>query len=226
AQDWLAVTEGALQEAEQVLLRARELALRGANATLDDTSRQALADEAQVLFDHLLEISNASYKGRYLFGGTATTNPPFVADPADPDAIAYEGNTHGIERELGAGIHLTINVTGDLFKPMFSVLAALRDQLLAGDQAALGGATLAQLDERLDALIETRSTVGARMQRAELSAQRLEDLQLQVEKLNASLSQVDLAEVLMDLRSTEVTLRAALATGARLIQPTLADYLG
>src|SRR5690606_28600431 len=48
ARDWLEATEASLNEAHQLFHRARELALRGANDTMDDSSRQALVDEIDV----------------------------------------------------------------------------------------------------------------------------------------------------------------------------------
>src|SRR5690606_21549990 len=98
---------------QQVLERARELAERGANDTLDATSRRALADEANVLWEHLLQVANTAYKGRYLFGGAQTLQPPFVPDPNDPGVIQYQGDQVALERRLGSGdTTVIINVTG------------------------------------------------------------------------------------------------------------------
>lgn len=241
ARDWLEATEGAINEVQQVFHRARELAVRGATGTLDDSSRQAIVDEIEVIIDHLLQIANTSYKGRYLFAGTLTTVSPFVRneDPGDPTVVtySYRGNSARLYRQLGPDAELEINLTGDetffVDDPnnpgeqisAFQVLLELRDRLLSADSEAISEDSLVKIDLVADNLSALRSKIGARVNRTELAVNRLEDLALQIETMNSELLHADVAEAMVRLRSAEVTLQAALATGARLIQPTLADFL-
>ena len=74
---WLDTTDGALNSANEILQRARELGVYGANGTLPDESREALAKEVNMLVEELVQIANTNYGGRYIFGGAHTTEPPF-----------------------------------------------------------------------------------------------------------------------------------------------------
>lgn len=236
ARDWLEATEASLNEAHQLFHRARELALRGANDTMDDSSRQALVDEIDVLIEHLLQIANTSYKGRYLFGGTNTIGTaPFELDidANDPTQyqVQYHGNEDRIKRQLGPGADIEINLHGrEVFEPAggvsaFGVLIDLRNAISAGETEKVSGEILGDIDEVMDRFIAFTSKIGARVNRTELAENRLAELSLQIETLNSQLKDADVAEAIVYFRSAEVTLQAALAAGARLIQPTLADFL-
>jgi len=59
----------------------------------------------------------------------------------------------------------------------------------------------------------------------ELVVNRLEDEKLNFNTLLSRTEDVDMAEVIIRLKSEENVYMAALAGGARIIQPTLVDFL-
>lgn len=67
AVSWLDASDIVFQDVISVIHRAKELANRGASTHLDDTSRQALADEIYQLHDSLQQLANSTHGGRYLF---------------------------------------------------------------------------------------------------------------------------------------------------------------
>jgi len=67
--------------------------------------------------------------------------------------------------------------------------------------------------------------VGARMNRAEWTVDRLTDLSLQVQALSSELRDADVARVLVDLRAVEVTLQTSMAAAARMFDTTLVNFL-
>ena len=74
AQSMVDTADGALGEAQNILLRMRELAVQSANGTLVQSDRDALDAEYQALELELGRIdSNTSWAGKTLFDGTATT---------------------------------------------------------------------------------------------------------------------------------------------------------
>src|SRR5690554_4265444 len=83
AASWLESADIVLKDVISVIHRAKELANRGASTHLDDTSRQALADEVYQLHDNLVQLANSTHGGRYLFGGHQTQSPPFVIEDAE-----------------------------------------------------------------------------------------------------------------------------------------------
>ena len=87
------------------------------------------------------------------------------------------------------------------------------------------GNTLAGADIRLEEMLMHRSTVGARINRLELQDSRLTSTQLNFTELLSKNEDADLAEVIMNLKMQENVYNASLAAGARIIQPTLLDFL-
>ncbi len=94
---WMNTTDRALDQALDVVQRARELAVQGGNGTLSAESRALIAAEVDSLKSQFVEIGNSSLGGRYIFGGTATDTPPF--DPTTEAAVTPI-NTSAINREV------------------------------------------------------------------------------------------------------------------------------
>ena len=86
----LRLQEQALGDAGDQLIRARELAVQGNNATLSQTDRQALAAEIRQLRRQMLSIANRDDgTGRYLFAGRQDGVMPF-AEAAG--SVSYAGD--------------------------------------------------------------------------------------------------------------------------------------
>ncbi len=86
----LQLEQNALSSATTALQSARDLAIEGNNSSLTATDRQNLVAQLQQLQQSLLATANSrDAGGSYLFGGTASSAPPFVASGA---AVSYLGN--------------------------------------------------------------------------------------------------------------------------------------
>jgi flagellar hook-associated protein 3 FlgL len=80
-------------------------------------------------------------------------------------------------------------------------------------------------DLRINELLLYRATIGARVNRLELQESRLEYTQESYTGLLGKVEDADIAQVIMDLKMQESVYQAALAAGARIIMPTLVDFL-
>ncbi|MDA8212019.1 MAG: flagellar hook-associated protein FlgL [Clostridia bacterium] len=219
---WLEGTDGALNDANQALQRARELAVYGSNDTNNTESLAAMAKEVAKIREHIEGIANTEHGGRYLFAGTKTTTNPYQNG-------TWQGNTNLTNYEIGPGITLSINVTGsevfgDNVDSVFKVLADLETNLLAGNTAGVS-AQIGKIDQWINKNVATRAEVGARINRLELTQARLEDGNLNFNTLLTKTESIDTAEVITQLKMEENVYRAALAAGARIIQPSLMDFL-
>lgn len=72
--------EDTLEQASEVLIRAQEIAQQGANETLSETERALLAQEAFELREHMVNLANSKYLGRYVFSGAADDTPAYSRD--------------------------------------------------------------------------------------------------------------------------------------------------
>ncbi|HEY8486700.1 MAG TPA: hypothetical protein VIL11_04840, partial [Limnochordales bacterium] len=104
-------------------------------------------------------------------------------------------------------------------------LRLIRDHLQAGDVNSLSGQDLQWLDQGLDRVLQALSVVGARQQGLELVSQRLSSDGLNLKELLSRAEDLDVAEAITELKMQENAYRLALASGARIVQPTLLDFL-
>jgi flagellar hook-associated protein 3 FlgL len=72
AYSWMDTTEGTLSNLTDILQRARELAVQGANGTLTPNDRDAINQEVKQLKAQAINMANSTYAGRYIFSGYAT----------------------------------------------------------------------------------------------------------------------------------------------------------
>ena len=108
---------------------------------------------------------------------------------------------------------------------VFDALINLRDQLAAGDQEAIGGQGIQTMDQALDNMFTNLGRIGAVNSRLEGAYQRTEMEIPEVIAQDSRNTDIDLAEAVMQLRELEATHRAALGASARIMQPTLLDFL-
>jgi len=84
---------------------------------------------------------------------------------------------------------------------------------------------LGNLDTAHDLLKSTLSDVGARYNRVTQMKQSAEDHLLSVSSQLSDIEDVDLPKAIMDLQIQQTSYQAALAATAKVIQPSLIDFL-
>jgi flagellar hook-associated protein 3 FlgL len=228
----LAETSTSLQTVETTLQRAQELTLQGATGTTNQSQMNTLATEIDQLIETSLTEANHQTNGRYVFGGTRTLDAPFVATRdanGRVTAVSYQGNNEHTEVAVGDGVSVQVNETGtDAFvapQNVLQTLIAIRDNLLAGDKTSLQGARLAELKQGQDQLLTSMSRVGAVQNRVETLTSNLED---QIQQLQSTLSDnidADYSETVLNLNAQSNAYQAALNAAARVIQPSLLDFV-
>lgn len=218
-----AATDTALSDAGDVLQRARELGVQGANGSLSATDRQAMAQEIDQLTQQLVSDAATKVADRYVFSGFRTDVPPYVT--TGPGTVgAYQGDGNTVMCRVGPGATVQVNVAGDAaFGPAFAALAQLHAELAAG--TPVSGATLSAIDAGSDALINTRAVVGARQNRLEQTQQTLQDGQIAATKLLSDTEDVDMTQAISELGQRQLTYNAALQLSGKILQRSLIDEL-
>lgn len=84
---------------------------------------------------------------------------------------------------------------------------------------------LTDIDANMNQILKLTADIGARSNYADLTKNRLDDSHDNFTKLQSSNEDADMAEVIMNLKTEENVYTASLSAGARIIQPTLLDFL-
>jgi flagellar hook-associated protein 3 FlgL len=108
---------------------------------------------------------------------------------------------------------------------VFDMIIHLRNSLYKGDIKSIGGSGLRGVDNAIESLTARLAEIGSRDARLEHTAQRLDYERPEYIRLVSTETDLDLAEAVTNLKMLEYTHKAALATAARVIQPTLLDFL-
>jgi len=222
-----------LGQVNDILKRARELTVRGSDGTMSAEARAAIAGEVDQLYNQLVQTGNTQFNDRYVFNGQITDVAPY--DPAN--AMYNETDTGTIVYMMSEGTSVPINVIGNAVfgqrvtpgneataDNAFAILKTLRADLAANNQAGISSA-LSKLDVRISSVQQSWSDVGARANRVELLDNRLKDFNLNLNTLMSKTVDADIAETITEMKMAESVQRSSLSTGARIIQPTLTDFL-
>lgn len=225
AMSWMSATDSALDDAGNLLQRARELAVQGANGALTPDDMKRIGAEVDNLLKQMVVNGNASLRGQRLFAGQQIDNDPFSLSGTLP-GYTYAGDTGQMRREYDVSAYLTINTPGEAtFAPAFAALFNLRDHLNAGDAAAISSTDITAVDQALDTILSARAEVGAKMNRVEAAQGRQTLLQVNLEELRSKSEDTDFTEAVSKFSIQETVYKASLEVGGKAIQPSLLDYL-
>ena len=216
---FLTASQGALSSAGGILQSARQIAVAGANSTQTPDSLAGLSDQVDGAIQQLTQLANTQTQGRYIFGGTATTAPPYDATQT------YQGNTQAISSTLGPGNSIQINTVGSAaFGPAFTALQTLKTDLGTGNATAISG-DIGAFDTALSAINAASATAGAKATQATAATQQLTRAEGDYQSAISGIENVDLADAYVQLQSATNVYQASLSVTAKAFQYSLADFL-
>ncbi len=248
----LEYTDTIVGQAGDIMQRARELLVQASNGTFEQTSLTSIKTEIIQLYNQMVEVGNSQFNGRQVFNGELTEEKPYPtmgmeeaadlsADPPKLKAYHIAPDTGAIRYEMSAGMTLGVNMSGNQVfgeavlptatieeqkasDNVFMLLQRAHDMLSEGDQEGIS-ALLSQFDVRMNKMLTARAEVGARMNRVEIIKNRLDDINLNIQTVQAKTEDADMAAVITQMKTEENVYQASLSAGAQLIRPSLVDFL-
>lgn len=236
------VTYGFVRSLKGLVDRASEIA-----TLADDTKAQeqldTYADNVEQLLQQGLQYVNALHRGDYLFAGTRSNVAPYAA-ALDANgqvmSISYAGNSELASAEVAEGVTLSTMVLGENSAgtgprgmitdsrsgaDFFNHLIALRDNLRAGNRAAIAGTNLKELSQDEDNFLHHLGNIGAVQARLEAAESISRTRTQSVEVLVSKEVDADLAQTLVRLSQTQNAYQAALQSGGTILNQSLLDYI-
>jgi len=238
--DWLTTLDSALSASTNIMNRVRDLTVQGGNGALSPAAKEAIAVELDGLKDDLLGVANTSYLGRTVFAGNSNAGVAFATEVNPDGTTTYASKSDPesiVTRRIGADTTVRVDADGGTVfgtdtdtdtdgviddTSVFSLIDNIASNLRSGGSVT---ADLGAVDDRLGVIIGQRSEVGARQARMERAQGTLLEQSGSLEAKRSGLEDIDLAKVIVDLKLQEVTYQSALAVTARVLQPTLMDFL-
>ncbi|MDO8211435.1 flagellar hook-associated protein FlgL [Conexibacter sp. CPCC 206217] len=227
---WLNAADASLSKIGDAVQRVRELLIQSGSDSAGPRAREAAAAEIDQLIETVKQESNVQYAGRFIFSGTATDRTPYTLNGAD----TYNGNADTIQREIGPGVELDINVgvspllgNGQAARDdlLLNTLRDIADDMRSGDGDRLRGTDIVRLDRNFDALNQIRADVGARTNRLEVASGRLAALEENSIELRSQVEDADTVKTLIDYTTQQAAYNMALKAGSAVVQNSLMDFL-
>jgi flagellar hook-associated protein 3 FlgL len=229
-------TESIIVSIEEVITSARTDAILADSDTITDEERLIISARVDLLLEDLLTHSNSQYAGSYIFSGTNSQNPTFVATRDDAGeiidvALNPEGASGDIVREIGYDNRITVNVEGEELlmsggdSDLFDGLIRFRDALRNGDLDEIGS-TIDRLDAAYNQVLTQRTFLGAMGQRVMQAQELVLEMAIDYTDDLSRVEDIDYAEAILQYTIEENAYQAALGAASRVIQPTLLDFLG
>lgn len=148
---WISRTDTILQDVDDLLGRASELATSQASDTATAATRQGAAKEIRQITSQIIGLANSKYGNKYMFGGTMTQTPPFLEVNVD----AWVADVGTIAAAAPAAPAM-----GDRYINSTNNHIYAYDGTAWTDQGAPAAGTVVQVDDQGDELYVYNATSG------------------------------------------------------------------
>ena len=231
----ISLMESILTQIDNVMIRAKGLAIRQANGTMDAEDRRIAAEEAARLLEQTVALANTRGGEQYLFGGTNISIPPFLLGDSqkDPYLVSYQGNHKSSTIQQGftpsfrqAGLMRTTvsgdEVLGDSKKNPDGPLAfpALRrcvQGLKNNDDAATHNA-IGELDLAVRSISERSAVLGTYERSLRSTIARLEKYRTDLKVLRSETEDVDIPKAASRMALSQNLLEVSAKASRNILQ--------
>lgn len=224
---WLDTTDSVMSQAEDVMTRLKELAVRASTGTNPQTALDSIEAEFQELKKQLADLGNTQVNGKYVFNGQTYDIKPY--DSADP--AAAETDMGAVEYTVGQGVTFQINTSGSDFfgekgaaDNAFNILDKLSVAMQNSNFTAIAD-EVKNIDARMNKMVSVHAETGARTNRVELMENRLSNENYNLTVLQSKTEDADIAETMIQVNIASNIYQASLSAGAKIITPTLVDFI-
>lgn len=229
AHGFVQATDTAITSYVSSLQRLRQLAVQGANGSLDANAKAAIATEANQIREEIRTVANTQYNGRYIFGGIKTDQQPFPTDvtlaPGDQGALHVD-IAPGITMQYNVNsVQLfgdTVNGTNNIFSVIDNFTNLLSQNTSSPD---VSQQTIQDIDNWMNQVGNNRTTVGGWQNRLDMGTQHLTDANTSLQNLLGNVEDTNIADASLQMNQSQATLQAALEVGSKAMPLTLVDFL-
>lgn len=230
-QGWVDTTDDALNKVGSITSEIRTL-LNSINDTYTQGEVDAIKKDIKEKVKELGESLNATYAGKYIFGGSILDEKPInVIEEADGSVrieINPNINNEDLKAEISNGMSIDYNLS---LNEVFGAdgLNILNDMLTTLDKEPFDVNEIIQVKDNLDNfmqnVLDCRSTIGSKSKAVEsIKNNNISNL----ENVTITMSQIqdaDFAEKFIELKTAELAYNASVQVGTKLFQSTILDFI-
>lgn len=210
------LSESQLQQASDLMARAKELAVQGANGSLGADERTAMAKQITDIKTQLIAVANTKGANGYIFAGSQNQAQPFddngVFSGDDLDHLVDIGNS--TPTAVNASGAKAFTVAGG--RSVFADLDTLATALTNNDQAGVSG-TLTNLDTSRAQITNAQAQAGAVINRLDASDSVLSAAKLSTQKSTNEVGAADPAQAYSNLTQLNNALQQSISVAKSIL---------
>ena len=230
--------ESTLQSVSDLLVRAKEVAVQGANDTLNPGDRKGLATEMKALRDQMLSLANTKDSNdNFLFAGSRVKQQAFAENSSG--VPVYRGDQTRMNVRVGEQRSIPINRTGTgafvsvnrtdtdgtavgvgFFKVMDDLISGLNNSKGADVSRGVGELDNLQLGVSL-----ARAEVGTNLNVVDQQTSVIEDMTLNLKTTLSSIEDLDYASAITKMNQQMLSLEAAQSSFAKVSKLSLFNFI-
>ena len=252
---WMNTTDGALESTGNLLNEIKETILKVGNGTYSQNEMKSLNEDMNEKIKQLADTLNSTYGGKYLFGGSSVDDAPLkvVENPDGSVKLEFSKdkngqtipNTDDLKADISSGINIDYNISvGEILNikdgngntvnllDEINNLSTLMNDIANGDEQTAAKAketllndTKGKIDTLFDHVVNERTSLGVRVSTAEKIKELNDEDILNIQDVLSKTQDTDVVEKFIELKSAEMIYQASIQVGAKLIQPTILDYI-
>lgn len=220
------ITETSLGAIDELINKVKNTAVEQSTGDLD--SRQIAIQDVKATYDQIMQLANTKLGSSYIFAGHQTDTSPFTRDGSYN--ATYAGDDGDMQVIVTGDMTVKINTTGeDAFVAGTNLFDVLRDLITALEAPVYDPAAVAAQIQPLadvEKQLETVRAEGAtNYNRLDIAENQLSRLKIDLEDMLYETENADMVKAVIDLQMQETAYQTSLATAARIIQPSLIDFL-
>ena len=252
---WMNTTDGALDNVGNLLGEIKETILKVGNGTYSQNEMKSLNEDMNEKIKQLADTLNSTYGGKYLFGGSSVDDAPITVIENPDGTVKLEfskdkngqtiPNTDDLKADISSGINIDYNISvGEILNikdgngntvnllDEINNLSTLMNDIANGDEQTAAKAketllndTKGKIDTLFDHVVNERTSLGVRVSTAEKIKELNDEDILNIQDVLSKTQDTDVVEKFIELKSAEMIYQASIQVGAKLIQPTIFDYI-
>ena len=252
---WMNTTDGALDNVGNLLGEIKETILKVGNGTYSQNEMKSLNEDMNEKIKQLADTLNSTHGGKYLFGGSSVDDAPITVIENPDRTVKLEfskdkngqtiPNTDDLKADISSGINIDYNISvGEILNikdgngntvnllDEINNLSTLMNDIANGDEQTAAKAketllndTKGKIDTLFDHVVNERTSLGVRVSTAEKIKELNDEDILNIQDVLSKTQDTDVVEKFIELKSAEMIYQASIQVGAKLIQPTILDYI-
>lgn len=234
AQSWMQTTDGVMSDLSSIMTNIKELVVSASNGTNPQDAVQTTGKSVDNLINQIITLGNTKIGDRYVFSGQMDKTQPFARNG---DVITFSGDNGKISMPIQPGAATptrdSINLTGvDVFgaggTEILNHLIEIKQHLDSGttvDQAWLSNTGLQYLDTDHASVLQAQTELGTRMSAYDMALNIMGNQNIIITSDVAANEDLDIPRAIIDFKNSENIYKTALSVGARIMPPSLVDFL-